>query len=96
MLMLTLFSGLLLLLGAALDGPNVPHEQFASEVILAAADLFGALVGAAIAVLVFALVLAVYESQQPAPNLLAPPTTEQLAQASKVIANNIRGGDESE
>ena len=96
MLLITVFSGLLLLLGAALDGPNVAHEQFANEVILAAADLFGAVVGAAIAVLVFALVLAVYESQQPAPNRLAPPTTEQLAQASKVIASNITGGEESE
>ena len=96
MTLLTMFSGLLLLLGAALDGPNVAHEQFANEVILAAADLFGAVVGAAIAVLVFALVLAVYESQQPAPNRLAPPTTEQLAQASKVIASNITGGEESE
>ena len=96
MVLLATFSGLLLLLGVSLDGPNVDHDQFAIEVVLAAADLFGVLVGAAIAVLVFALVLGVYESQQPAPHRLAPPTTEQLAQASKVIASNMRGGDESE
>ena len=96
MTLLAAFSGLLLLLGAFLDGPNVNHDQFAIEVVLAAADLFGVMVGAAIAVLVFALVLGVYESQQPAPHRLAPPTTEQLAQASKVIASNISGGDESE
>ena len=96
MSMLVVFSGLLLLLGATLDGPNVSHEQFASEILLAAADLFGVLVGAAVAVLVFALVLAVYESQQPAPHRLAPPTSEQLSQAASVIANNIGGGEEAE
>ena len=96
MAMLAAFSGLLLLLGAALDGPNVSHQQFAGEVMLAAADLFGALVGAAAAVLVFALVLAIYESQQPAPHRLDPPTPEQLAQAATVIAANIGGGEEAE
>ena len=93
---LVVFSGLLLLLGATLDGPSVSHEHFASEILLAAADLFGVLVGAAVAVLVFALVLAVYESQQPAPHRLAPPTPEKLSQAASVIANNIGGGEEAE
>ena len=49
MVMLAGFSAVLLLLGSVLDGPNVQHEVFASEVLLAAADLFGALVGAAAA-----------------------------------------------
>ncbi|MEC7600028.1 MAG: hypothetical protein VYB23_01150 [Candidatus Thermoplasmatota archaeon] len=96
MVMLAGFSAVLLLLGSVLDGPNVQHEVFASEVLLAAADLFGALVGAAVAVLVFAVVLAVYESQQPAPPQLAPPTADQLAQASTTIAKNLGGVIEDE
>ena len=51
MLLVAVFAGLLLLLGATNDGPNVAKGVFAEEVLLAAADIFGALVGTAVAVL---------------------------------------------
>lgn len=96
MLLVAVFAGLLLLLGATNDGPNVAKGVFAEEVLLAAADIFGALVGTAVAVLLFAVVLAVYESQQPAPERLDPPNAAQLEQAGRTIAQNLRGGSEDE
>ena len=96
MLLVAVFAGLLLLLGATNDGPNVAKSVFAEEVLLAAADIFGALVGAAVAVLLFAVVLAVYESQRPAPERLNPPNAAQLEQAGRTIAQNLRGGSEDE
>ena len=96
MLLVACFSSLLLLLGAMLDGPNVAREQFASEVLLASADIFGAMVGAAFSILLFAIVLAIYEAQQPAPKRLDPPTASQLEQASQIIADNLGGENEDE
>ena len=96
MVLVGCFVSLLLLLGVTLDGPNVGKEQFASEILLAAADIFGAMVGAAFAILLFAIVLAIYEAQQPAPKRLDPPTSTQLEQASQIIAQNLGGGTEDE
>ena len=96
MLLVACFSSLLLLLGAMLDGPNVASEQFANEVLLASADIFGALVGAAFSILLFAIVLAIYEAQQPAPKRLDPPTENQLEQARQIIAHNLGGETEDE
>jgi|TARA_B100001741_G_scaffold309695_1_gene307776 hypothetical protein len=96
MVLVGCFASLLLLLGVTLDGPNVGKEQFASEILLAAADIFGAMVGAAFAILLFAIVLAIYEAQQPAPKRLDPPTSTQLEQASQIIAQNLGGGTEDE
>ena len=96
MLLVACFSSLLLLLGAMLDGPNVAREQFANEVLLASADIFGAMVGAAFSILLFAIVLAIYEAQQPAPKRLDPPTASKLEQASQIIADNLGGENEDE
>ena len=96
MLLVAVFASLLLLLGAMLDGPNVSRDQFSVEVLLAAADIFGAMVGAAFAILLFAIVLAIYESQQPSPKRLDPPTSTQLEQASRIIAQNLGGETEDE
>jgi hypothetical protein len=97
MLLLTVFFSALIVLGARLDGPNVEHEQFAVELFLSGADLFGVAVGAAFSMLLFALVMVVYEAQQPAPPRLAPPTTEELQQAATTIATHVEtGGEEDE
>ena len=96
MSMLVVFSGLLLLLGATLDGPNVSHEQFASEILLAAADLFGVLVGAAVAVLVFALVLAVYESQQPGASSFGSANIRAVISGGLGHCQQHRRGEEAE
>jgi len=86
----------LLMLGSLFDGPNVEHERFASELLFAAADIFGAMVGAAVAVLLFAVVLAFYEAQQPVPSRLDPPTQDQLDQARQIIAQHVGGESEDE
>ena len=86
----------LLLMGSLFDGPNVQHQRFASELLLAAADIFGAIVGAAVAVLLFAVVLAFYEAQQPVPQRLDPPSKDQLEQASQIIAQHVGGETEDE
>jgi len=96
MLVLTVFFSALIVLGASLDGPNVNHERFAIELLLSGADLFGVAVGAAFSVVLFALVMLIYEAQQPAPHRLAPPTTEQLQQAATTIATHVSGGEEDE
>jgi len=54
------------------------------------------MVGASVAILLFAVVLAVYESQQPVPKRLDPPTQEQLNQASQIIAQHVGGEGEDE
>ena len=90
------FASVLLILGSSLDGPNVDHQRFAKEVLLAAADVFGVMVGTALAVLLFAVVLTLYEHQQPHPKRLDPPTQNQLDQAGSIIASHVGGGGEDE
>jgi hypothetical protein len=86
----------LIVLGAFYDGPNVDHERFSTELLFATADIFGLMVGAAVAVLLFAVVLAFYESQQPAPKRLDPPSHDQLEKASHIIAQHVGGEAEDE
>ena len=52
--------------------------------------------GAAVAVLLFAVVLAFYEAQQPVPKRLDPPSQDQLEQASQIIAQHVGGETEDE
>ena len=96
MLLVAVFLSALIVLGASLDGPNIQHERFAQELFLAGADLFGVAAGTLLAVLLFALVLVVYEAQQPSPKRLPPPTLAQLDQASATIARHVQGGGEDE
>ncbi|MGB1588123.1 MAG: hypothetical protein ACPHJD_04840 [Poseidonia sp.] len=95
-LMLALGTFLLTLMtfGVLMDAPNVSSEAFTLELMLAGADLFGVLVGAAGAVLLFAVVLAIYEKQQPVPKRLPAPTSEQLHQAAEIIARHTSGGED--
>ena len=90
------FTSLLVLLGLLRDGPNVETAQFAEEFWLAGADVFGLMVGAALAILLFAFVLAIYEAQQPLPKQLDPPTTKQLQEAAKHIAKHVGEVNEDE
>ena len=94
MMLIAVFLGFLLVLGILVDGPNVLSESFASALFLAGADLFGLLTGAALAIVLFALVIAVYESQQPSPLQLNSPSKGQLQQAAEMISANLTGGEE--
>lgn len=93
MLVVASFLMALMVMGLTMDGPSLAKERFAAELLLAAADLFGVLVGAAMAVLFFAVVLYFYESTH-VPVHLPAPTEEQLQQAERIIAGNISGGEE--
>ncbi|MGB2169739.1 MAG: hypothetical protein ACPH2L_02700 [Poseidonia sp.] len=97
-LLLTLFAftSLLIILGLLRDGPHVESNHFAEEFWLAGADVFGLMVGAALAILLFALVLSIYEAQQPLPKQLDPPTSQQLEKAAKHIAKHVGGVNEDE
>ena len=94
MLALGVFLLTLMAFGVTMDAPNVSNEAFTLELLLAGADLFGVLVGAAGAVLLFAFVLTIYEKQQPMPKRLPAPTSEQLHQAAEIIARHAAGGEE--
>jgi hypothetical protein len=94
MMLIAVFFGILLVLGILVDGPNVLRESFASALFLAGADLFGLLAGAALAIVLFTLVMALYESQQPSPLQLNSPSKGQLQQAAEMISANLTGGEE--
>jgi hypothetical protein len=83
----------LMVLGVTMDGPSLGRERFATELLLAAADLFGVFVGMLLAMLLFAVVLFVYESTH-VPVHLPPPSKEQLQQAGTIVARNLSGGDD--
>ena len=82
----------LVLLGFAVDGPNVDAKQFAHEFWLAGADVSGMLVGFSLAILMFAFVIAFYESQLPEPSRLPAPTKDELTVAAEIIAAHTDGG----
>lgn len=94
MVVVAAFMAALMLMGVTLNGPSVSSDIFTSELLLAAADLFGVMVGAAVAVVLFSVVLMVYEKQQLPAKRLDPPTSEQLAEASSIIAQHVAGGEE--
>ena len=48
------------------------------------------------AIHLYEIVLAIYESQQPSPKRLDPPTSTQLEQASRISAQNLGGETEDE
>jgi hypothetical protein len=93
MVVVALFMLALVVLGVSMDGPSLTSERFAAEVLLAGADLFGVVVGAAMAVLLFAIVLFLYESTQVSVRLPAP-TNDQLRQAGSIVAKHLSGGEE--
>ena len=86
----------LIIMGFAFDGPRVDAERFAHEFWLAGADVFGMLVGFSLAILVFAFVIAFYESQLPEPSRLPAPTDDELIHAAGIIATHTEGGSSDE
>ncbi|MBQ69860.1 MAG: hypothetical protein CMA65_00005 [Euryarchaeota archaeon] len=86
----------LILLGFVTDGPHVHAQLFAHEIWLAGADVFGLFVGFSIAILMFAFVIAFYESQIPEPTRLSPPTDSELNHAAEIVSTHVSGGEDDE
>jgi hypothetical protein len=77
-----------------LDGPNITAETFRNHFWLAASDIFGLGVGVGLSILVFALVIWIYESSLPPAKTLDTPSQQELAQAASIISDHIGGEQE--
>jgi len=87
---------LLVFLGLQVDGPNVLASDFVNEIWLVGADVFGMVVGGGLAILMFTFVIFIYESQSIEPQVLHPPTEEELKQAVSILSPHVSGGAEDE
>ena len=94
MLIISLLTFSLTVLGMILDGPNISSEIFRDHFWLAASDIFGIGIGVGLSILVFAMVIWIYESNLPPVNILDEPSKQELAQAASIIANHIGGEQE--
>lgn len=83
-----------LLLGLNIDGPLVRGGEFREHLWLAVADLAGIAVGSLLSILVFALVIYLYERSLPEPKTITPPTELELKQISSLIATHLGGEEE--
>lgn len=92
--MLSGLSFLLLLLGLNVDGPLITAELFREHLWLAVADLAGLLVGSLLSILVFAIVIFVYERNLPPPLTIHAPSKEELQQVADVVSIHIGGEQE--
>lgn len=81
-------------LGMILDGPVVSAEMFRNHFWLAASDIFGLGLGVGSSILVFALVIWIYESSLPTTKSLDAPSQQELEQAASVISKHIGGEQE--
>jgi len=95
MILLSLISMLMIIAGMNIDGQNISSETFREYFWLSVSDLFGILIGISMSILVFGLVIYVYESSINEPKSVPEPSKDELKLASQKIAQNI-GGDESE
>jgi len=83
-----------LLLGLNVDGPLVRGDEFREHLWLAVSDLAGIAVGSLLSILVFALVIYLYERSLPEPKTITPPTESELKQVSSLIASHLGGEEE--
>tara|TARA_B100000459_G_scaffold63046_1_gene34363 strand:+ start:2064 stop:2861 length:798 start_codon:yes stop_codon:yes gene_type:complete len=95
MIFISLISMLIIICGMNFDGQNISAETFREYFWLSVADLFGILIGISMSILVFGLVIYIYESSISEPESVPKPSKNELILASEKIAQNI-GGDESE
>ena len=95
MISLSLISMLMIIAAMNIDGQNISSETFREYFWLSVSDLFGILIGISMSILVFGLVIYVYESSINEPKSVPKPSKDELKSASQKIAQNI-GGDESE
>ena len=91
MLALTLL--LVGLVGLTVDGPTLSSSAFADAMWLAAADVFGMVVGLGAAMVVLALVLVVYERQMTPPPVAQGPSEHDLERVTTILQSNLSGGE---
>ena len=94
MLVISSLTFTLTALGMILDGPNVSAEIFRDSFWLAISDIFGLGLGVGLSILVFALVIWIYESNLPPTKSLDAPSQQELVQASSIVAKHIGGEQE--
>ena len=95
MISITIISMIMIICGMNFDGQNISSETFREYFWLSISDLFGILIGISMSILVFGLVIYIYESSIDDSESVPKPSKNELKLASEKIAQNI-GGDESE
>ncbi len=86
---------LITLLAMSYDGNVTTAEQFRNYLWMAAADIFGIIIGCLMAILAFTIVIASYEKSMPEPTQTSPPTKEEWNHVESVISRHL-GGVEDE
>lgn len=85
---------ILLFLGLNFDGTLVSTEDFRRHLWLSVADLAGLAVGSILSIIVFALVIFVYEKTLPSPSSIQAPTDVELQRVADIITPHLGGGEE--
>ena len=78
------------------DGYMTTSTEFRDYLWLAAADIFGTIVGISLAIAAFAIVIWAYEKSLPLPENSPPPTEEEIADAMKSGVPAARFGTANE
>ena len=94
MFMLSGLGFLMIFLGLNVDGPLITTDDFREHLWLSVADLAGIAVGGLLSILVFALVIVVYEKTLPLPAIIEAPQAAELDLVANVIASHVGGEDE--
>ena len=76
------------------DGYMTTSSQFRDYLWLAAADIFGTIVGISLAIAAFAIVIWAYEKSLPLPENSPPPTEEEIKHVVSLAKNHIGGEEE--
>lgn len=77
-----------------IDGAITSAEAFREHLWMASADIFGIILGAGSAIIVFTIVIWTYENTQPSPSITTPPSAEEYEHVAAVIADNLGGGED--
>ena len=91
--MLALSLLLIGLAGLTVDGPTLSSSAFADALWLAAADVFGMVVGLGAATVVLVLVLVMYERQMTPPPVASGPSARDLERVTDILQSNLPGGE---
>ena len=91
-----LFGGItfqLLLFGLVLDGKTTDRIEFSQAIATAVIELLGYAIGTLLAIIVFALIITIYESRLPKMKKLPPPSEKELEFARKTLKSHLGGGE---